>query len=307
MSDTVFVTGLVAARLSRRDAARGRSRPDLQARPDAGPRPYRSLAQRPSRAYRRLRSGGRRHERSVLRPTLPAGRGRGRRGGAGCAGAVFASAQCSRHRTQAACADCRDLRRCRRLYPARRVKNPAMAEALLALGGNVGDVRATLDRAIDALCDGTDIRLVARSSDYLTPPWGIADQPAFVNICIAVETVLAPQALLARAQTVERACGRDRAQEQRWGPRPLDIDVLAYDDVVLDTPESDSAASAAPRARLRAGAARRNRARAVHLRHGRPRGPGACRQRRHCPVAAAPELMRRLARGLQRNRRGGIL
>jgi 2-amino-4-hydroxy-6-hydroxymethyldihydropteridine diphosphokinase len=112
-----------------------------------------------------------------------------------------------------------------------------MAEALLALGGNVGDVRTTLVRAIDALCDGTGTRLVARSSDYLTPPWGVADQPPFVNVCIAVETVLSPQALLARAQAVERTFGRDRSQEQRWGPRPLDIDILAYDGVVLDTPE----------------------------------------------------------------------
>jgi 2-amino-4-hydroxy-6-hydroxymethyldihydropteridine diphosphokinase len=112
-----------------------------------------------------------------------------------------------------------------------------MAEALLALGGNVGDVRATRVRAHDALCDGTDTPLVARSSDYLTPPWGVTDQPPFVNVCIAVETVLSPQALLARAQAVERTFGRDRSQEQRWGPRPLDIDILAYDDVVLDAPE----------------------------------------------------------------------
>ncbi len=112
-----------------------------------------------------------------------------------------------------------------------------MAEALLALGGNVGDVRATLARAVAMLCDGQDIRLTARSSDYLTPPWGVVEQPAFVNLCIAVETVLAPLALLARAQAVERACGRDRSQERRWGPRPLDIDILAYDDLALDTSE----------------------------------------------------------------------
>jgi 2-amino-4-hydroxy-6-hydroxymethyldihydropteridine diphosphokinase len=111
-----------------------------------------------------------------------------------------------------------------------------MAEALLALGGNVGDARATLARAIEALCDGTDTRLVARSSDYLTPPWGVTEQPPFVNVCIAVETALSPQALLARAQSVERTFGRDRAREQRWGPRSLDIDILAYDELVLDTP-----------------------------------------------------------------------
>lgn len=112
-----------------------------------------------------------------------------------------------------------------------------MAEALLALGGNVGDARTTLARAVTALCDGTDIRLTARSADYLTPPWGVEDQPAFINLCIAVDTALSPQDLLARAQAVERAFGRDRSRERRWGPRALDIDLLAYDDVVLSTAE----------------------------------------------------------------------
>lgn len=112
-----------------------------------------------------------------------------------------------------------------------------MAEAFLALGGNLGDARTTLARAVTALCDGTDIRLVARSADYLTPPWGVEDQPPFVNVCIAIDTALTPRALLARAQAVERAFGRDRPHEQRWGPRSLDIDLLAYDDITLDTAE----------------------------------------------------------------------
>ena len=80
-----------------------------------------------------------------------------------------------------------------------------MAEALLALGGNVGNVRDTLTRAIATLCDGQHIRLTARSSDYVTPPWGVEDQPPFVNLCIVVATTLAPHALLHRAQDVERA------------------------------------------------------------------------------------------------------
>ena len=109
-----------------------------------------------------------------------------------------------------------------------------MAEALVALGGNIGDARATLDRAIAMLCDGEAVRLLARSSDYRTPPWGVSQQPPFINLCIAVATELAPHRLLARAQDVERALGRDRAREQRWGPRTVDIDILAYDDVTLD-------------------------------------------------------------------------
>ena len=108
-----------------------------------------------------------------------------------------------------------------------------MTEALLALGGNVGDSRAVLDRAVALLCDGKDVRLTARSSDYRTPPWGVTEQPPFVNLCIAVETTLTPQALLTRAQDVERALGRDRAREQRWGPRSADIDIIAYDDLTL--------------------------------------------------------------------------
>jgi 2-amino-4-hydroxy-6-hydroxymethyldihydropteridine diphosphokinase len=112
-----------------------------------------------------------------------------------------------------------------------------VAEALLALGGNVGDVRVTLDRAISQFCDDEAVQLLARSSDYRTPPWGVKDQPPFINLCIAVATALSPQALLARAQTIERALGRNRTQERRWGPRPVDIDLLAYDDVALATPE----------------------------------------------------------------------
>jgi 2-amino-4-hydroxy-6-hydroxymethyldihydropteridine diphosphokinase len=112
-----------------------------------------------------------------------------------------------------------------------------MAEALLALGGNVGDVRATLDRAVALLCDGRAVRLLARSGDYRTPPWGVEDQPAFVNLCIAVATRLSPRALLARALEVEAALGRDRARERRWGPRAIDIDLIAYDEVTLEEPD----------------------------------------------------------------------
>jgi len=112
-----------------------------------------------------------------------------------------------------------------------------MAEVLLALGGNVGDVRGTLDKAVAQLCDDAAMNLLARSSEYRTPPWGVEAQPPFVNLCISVATTLSPLALFARAQSVERALGRDRAHERRWGPRTVDIDLLAYDDLKLESPE----------------------------------------------------------------------
>ncbi len=108
-----------------------------------------------------------------------------------------------------------------------------MNAAWLALGGNVGDSRALLDRAIAMLCDGITVQLTARSSDYQTPPWGVTEQAPFVNLCIAVETTLSPHDLLSRAHEVERALGRDRAKEQRWGPRTVDIDLLAYDNFAI--------------------------------------------------------------------------
>ena len=112
-----------------------------------------------------------------------------------------------------------------------------MAEALVALGGNLGNVRDTIDRAVAVFCEGQRVRLLARSSDYRTNPWGVEDQPPFVNACIAVETRLSPRALLAHAQAVERALGRERSKERRWGPRQIDIDLIAYDDVALEDPD----------------------------------------------------------------------
>jgi 2-amino-4-hydroxy-6-hydroxymethyldihydropteridine diphosphokinase len=112
-----------------------------------------------------------------------------------------------------------------------------MLEAFIALGGNLGDVRTTFAQAIAMLCDGVEVRLLARSSDYRTPPWGITAQPSFINAVIAVATSLSPRELLSRLQACERALGRDRGREQRWGPRPVDLDLLAYDDVTLCEPD----------------------------------------------------------------------
>ena len=112
-----------------------------------------------------------------------------------------------------------------------------MASAIIALGGNVGDVRTTFKKAIAHVCGMAQAALLARSSDYSTPPWGEANQPRFINACIEIDTALDPHALLFTLHKIEAKLGRDRAREQRWGPRTLDLDLIAYDDVSLDRPE----------------------------------------------------------------------
>jgi 2-amino-4-hydroxy-6-hydroxymethyldihydropteridine diphosphokinase len=109
-----------------------------------------------------------------------------------------------------------------------------MVEALLGLGGNLGDVQSTLDQAVAVLCDGRDVRLVARSSDYRTAPWGVTDQPPFVNLALVVDTMLTPRALLDHVLRIEAMFGRDRSREQRWGPRVLDIDIIAFDGLEMN-------------------------------------------------------------------------
>jgi 2-amino-4-hydroxy-6-hydroxymethyldihydropteridine diphosphokinase len=109
-----------------------------------------------------------------------------------------------------------------------------MASVLIALGGNVGDVRATFEKAIANVCGMAQAALVARSSDYATPPWGEEDQPPFINACIEIDTALDPHALLFTLHKVEQKFGRDRAKERRWGPRTLDLDMIAYDDMSID-------------------------------------------------------------------------
>src|SRR5438128_10867219 len=112
-----------------------------------------------------------------------------------------------------------------------------MADALIALGGNVGDVRATFTKAIANICGMAQAALLARSSDYATPPWGETQQDRFINACIEIETSLDPHALLFTLHKIEQKFGRDRASETRWGPRTLDLDFLAYDDVTIARPE----------------------------------------------------------------------
>jgi 2-amino-4-hydroxy-6-hydroxymethyldihydropteridine diphosphokinase len=100
----------------------------------------------------------------------------------------------------------------------------------LGLGSNLGDRRARLQAAVDGLAE-RGVRVTASSSTYETDPVGdVLDQPAFLNACLAIETDLAPLALLDACKAVEAAAGRETDPSAsgyvRHGPRPVDVDVL---------------------------------------------------------------------------------
>ncbi|GLQ97368.1 2-amino-4-hydroxy-6-hydroxymethyldihydropteridine diphosphokinase [Dyella mobilis] len=112
--------------------------------------------------------------------------------------------------------------------------------AYVALGSNLGDSRRHLLDAMTALAELPSTELLLRSHLYRTPPWGVHDQPDFLNAVVALETSLPPHELLDALLGIERAAGRER-QGERWGPRTLDLDLLhvageAVDDERLTLP-----------------------------------------------------------------------
>ncbi len=108
-----------------------------------------------------------------------------------------------------------------------------MPTAYLLLGSNLGDRLATLRAAAQHLAQLAG-PITASSALYETAAWGLADQPAFLNQALAVQTSLAPPDLLAACLATEQLAGRQR--RVRWGARTLDVDILLYADLVLDTP-----------------------------------------------------------------------
>ena len=101
----------------------------------------------------------------------------------------------------------------------------------LALGSNLGDRLANLKQAINALTPQMEVR--AKSHVYETPPWGYEDQPTFLNQVVKAKTYLDPEPLLKHLKRLEVALGR--RESVRNGPRLIDIDILFYDDRVLNT------------------------------------------------------------------------
>ena len=116
--------------------------------------------------------------------------------------------------------------------------NPPMPEtcpAYVALGSNLNDPAAQIERAINALADLPESRLLRCSRLYVSPPMGPQDQPDYVNAVVQLETSLEPFALLDALQAIEAAQGRTRTG-QRWGARTLDLDLLLLGDLMHDDP-----------------------------------------------------------------------
>jgi 2-amino-4-hydroxy-6-hydroxymethyldihydropteridine diphosphokinase len=114
------------------------------------------------------------------------------------------------------------------------LQNPK--RAVISLGSNLGNRLETLQGAIDALEDTPGVRIKAVSPVYETEPWGIepGSQPTYFNAVVLLKTTLPPSSLLERAHAVEEAFHRVR--DERWGPRTIDVDIVAYADVISDDP-----------------------------------------------------------------------
>jgi 2-amino-4-hydroxy-6-hydroxymethyldihydropteridine diphosphokinase len=104
--------------------------------------------------------------------------------------------------------------------------------AYVALGSNLGDPRQQVLDAMQALGKLPDTRLLQRSQLYRTPPWGVLEQPPFINAAVQLDTALSPHRLLDALIEIEQRAGRVRVQ--RNGPRTLDLDLLYVDGVQLD-------------------------------------------------------------------------
>ena len=110
-----------------------------------------------------------------------------------------------------------------------------MNTVFISMGSNLGDRVEMLRRGLDELDQLGETQVVRLSSIYDTEPVGEVDQPRFLNAVVMIETELEPRVLLWNLLLIERRLGRVRTR--RWGPRPLDLDILIYDELVVDEPD----------------------------------------------------------------------
>lgn len=111
---------------------------------------------------------------------------------------------------------------------------------VVAFGSNVpsqaGDPAITISSAAEHLCQHEQISKCRLSTIHQTDPVGPMPQPIYANACMELETTLEPQALMRLLLETETIYGRDRSREQRWGPRTLDLDLLLFDDQIIEQP-----------------------------------------------------------------------
>ncbi|MEO6227332.1 MAG: 2-amino-4-hydroxy-6-hydroxymethyldihydropteridine diphosphokinase [Thermomonas sp.] len=108
--------------------------------------------------------------------------------------------------------------------------------AVIGLGANLGDAKASVRGALGVLDLLPSTRLLRASKLYQTHAWGQTEQPDFINAVALLETGLGARALLDCLLAIERDFGRIRTLDQRWGPRTLDLDLLLFGDDVIDEP-----------------------------------------------------------------------
>ena len=108
-----------------------------------------------------------------------------------------------------------------------------MARVFLSLGSNMGDRSANISQAVSLLTISDRIKVVKTSSFYETEPWGNKNQDWFVNAAMAIDTDYTPEELLNYCQNIEHQMGRIRKENERWGQRAIDIDILMYDDKII--------------------------------------------------------------------------
>jgi 2-amino-4-hydroxy-6-hydroxymethyldihydropteridine diphosphokinase len=108
--------------------------------------------------------------------------------------------------------------------------------AVVGLGANLGDAKASVLEAIAVLDLLPSTRMLRASKLYRTPAWGQVEQPDFINAAAVLQTGLGARTLLERLLAIERDFGRIRTAGERWGPRTLDLDLLLFGDAVIDEP-----------------------------------------------------------------------
>ncbi len=109
-----------------------------------------------------------------------------------------------------------------------------MSKALIGIGSNLGNREGNCKKSLRLLEEDSRIKITKQSSMIETEPWGVKDQPKFINMAVEIVTGLEPEGLLSLLKNIGSKVGRTSGL--RWGPRIIDLDILFYDDLVIKTP-----------------------------------------------------------------------